>query len=138
VIESEALRSIHTVSHSKDNARLLYCGLDLKTMLDRCSHRLLAQNIISLRSKRHNQLGVHMVLNGYDNSICQTFSKRLDGLSRGFVKLFPRFKCQLAVNTVLARKMCPRFGSRLCNCYYPAFCGLLVSKPRIALNAEID
>jgi len=123
----------HTVSHSKDNASLLYRLLDLKTMPDRCSHRLLAQNIVSLRSKGPNKFCVHMVLNSYDDSICQALSNRLDGLGRGFVKLFPSFKCETAVDAVLARKECPRFGSWLCNCYYPAFRGLPERIPRIAL-----
>ena len=127
----------HTVSHSKDNTSLFYRSFDLQTMIDRCSHRLLAQNIVSLRSKRHNKLCVHMVLNSYDDSICQTFSNRLDGLGRGFVKLFPRFKYETAVNAVLARKKCPRFGSRLCDCDYPAFLWFFERTPCIALLNEI-
>lgn len=68
-------------------------------MFDRRSQRLLAQNIVSLRSKRHDQFRVHVVLDGDENGIRESLSGRLDRLRRSFVKLFPGFKRETGVDT---------------------------------------
>ena len=44
----------HTRSQPENNACLLHSIFDLKTMFDRCSHRRLAQNIVSLRGERND------------------------------------------------------------------------------------
>ena len=68
-------------------------------MFDRRSQRLLAQNVISLRSKRHDQFCVHVVVDGDENGIRESLSDRLDRLRRSFVKLFPGLERETGVDT---------------------------------------
>ena len=112
-----------TVSHPENNASFLHSSFYLKAVSNRCSHRLLTQNIISLRSEGHDKLRMHTVLNGNDNRICQTPSARLDGLRRSLVELFPSFKHESAISGVSTCKARSCLRSRLRNCHHPAFVG---------------
>jgi len=43
-------------------------------MFDRCSHRRLAQNVVSLLSEGYDQFRMHVVGDGDDNGIRKTLS----------------------------------------------------------------
>lgn len=112
------------MSQSKDNAGLLHCGLDPKTMFDRRGHRLLAQNIVSLSGEGHDQFHVHMVLDGDENGICKALSDCLDGFRGSFVELLPSFEHEIAVDAVSICEERPCLRPWLRNCYHLAFRGL--------------
>ena len=126
----------HTMSKPKDNAGLLHGVFDLEAMFDRCSHRLLAQDIISLRSKGHDQFRVHMVVDGDDYGIREALSHRLDRLRRGFVKLFPGLEREAAVDAETICEERPCLGSRLGKGDHLAFGGLQEGIFRVGLHAE--
>jgi hypothetical protein len=112
------------MSQTKDNAGLLHGVFDLEAMFDRCSHRLLAQNIISLRSKGHDRFRMYVVLYGDDYGIRKALSDRLDGLRRGFVKLLPGLKRETPVDAESFCEERPCLRSRLGDSNHLAFRGL--------------
>lgn len=111
------------MSHSKNNAGFLHRSLDLKTMFDRSGHRLLAQYIVSLRSKGPNEFRVHTVVYSNDNGVCKTLSGRLDALRRRFVEMLPCFEHETVVDAISICEERPRLGSWFRNCYHLAFGG---------------
>ena len=117
-------QAAHTVSQSKNNAGLLHGSLDLKTVLDRGSHRLLAQNIVSLRSERLDHLCMHVVLDGNDNGVRETLSDRPDALCGSIVELLPGFEHETAIDAVLICEARARLGPWLRDGYHPALRGL--------------
>ena len=87
------------MSQPKDDACFLHGLLDLKAVFDRRSQRLLAQNVVSLRSKRHDEFRVHAAVDGDENGIRESLSAgRLDRPRRSLVKLFPGFKRETGVD----------------------------------------
>ena len=111
----------HTVSQSKNNTGFLHRSLNLKTVFDRCSHWLLAQNIVSLRSEGLDHVRMHMVLDRNDNGVRETPSGCPDRLRRSLVKLFPSFEHETTIDTVSFRKARACLGPRLRNGYHLAF-----------------
>ena len=113
-----------TVSHPKDHTGLLHGSFYLKTVFNRCSHRLLAQDIVALSSEGLDEFRMHVILDGNDNRIRKAPSTRLDALCRSLVELLPSFEHESAINmvTICDEGSCLR--SRLRNCYYSAFSGL--------------
>lgn len=112
------------MSQSKNNAGLLHGSLDLKTVLDRGGHRLLAQNIVSLSSERLDHLRMHVVLNGDDNGVRETLSDRPDALRRSVVELFPGVEHETAIDAVSICEARARLGPWLRDGQHPAFRGL--------------
>ena len=108
------------MSHSKDNASFLHRSLDLKTMIDRSGHRLLAQYIVSLRSEGLDEFCVHTVMDSNDNGVCKPLSDRLDALRRSFVELFPSFEHEAVVDAISICEERPCLGSWFRNCYHLA------------------
>lgn len=113
----------HTMSQTKDNAGLLHGVFDQEAMFDRRSHRLLAQNVISLRSKGHDRFRMYVVLDGDDYGIRKALSDRLDGLRRNFVKLLPGLKREIAVDAESFCEKRPCLRSRLGDSHHLAFRG---------------
>ena len=92
------------MSQPEDDARFLHGPLDLKAVFDRRRQRLFAQNIVSLRSKRHDHFCVHLVLDGDENGIRESLSDRPDRLCRSLVELLPGFKRETGVDAESIRE----------------------------------
>ena len=103
------------MSQPEDDARFLHGLLDLKAVFDRRSERLLAQNVVSLRSKRHDEFRVHAVVDGDENGIRQSLSagRRLDRPRRSLVKVFPGFERETGVDAESIREERSCLRSRL-------------------------
>jgi hypothetical protein len=125
------------MSQSKNNAGFLHGSLNLKTVFDRCSHWLLAQNIVSLRSEGLDHARMHMVLNRNDNGVCETPSDCPDRLRRSLVKLFPSFEHETAIDTVAFREARASLGPWFRNSHHLAFRRLRERVPCVRLDAEI-
>jgi hypothetical protein len=127
-----------TVSEPKDNASLLHGGFDPKTMLDRRGHRLLAQNVVPLRSEGLDQFRMQAVLDGNNDGVCETLPDRPDGLRRSLVELFPGFKGETVVDTISICKERPGVGPWLRDGYHLAFGRFQGRILCIGLKAEFD
>ena len=127
----------HTMTQSKNNACFFHGSLNLKTVFDRCSHWLLAQNIVSLRSEGLDHVRMHMVLDRNDNGVSETPSNCPDRLRRSLVKLFPGFEHETTIYAVSFREARASLGPWFRNGHHLAFRRLRERIPRIGLDAEI-
>ena len=93
-----------TMSQPKDDARFLHGLLDLKAVFDRRSQRLLAQNVVSLRSERHDHFCVHPVLDGDEHGVRESLSDPPDRLCRSLVELLPGVKREAGVDAESIRE----------------------------------
>jgi len=107
-------------------------------MLNGRGHRLLAQNVVPLRSKGLDQFRVQAVLDGNNDGICETLPDRPDRLRRSLVELFPGFKSETAIDAISICKKRPGVRTRLGNGYNLAFGGFPDGILCIGLRAEFD
>ena len=78
-----------TVAHAKNNASLLDSILYLEAVTQTGRHRLLAKYVITLCCKRQHDVSMHMILYSDDDTISQSPSQSLDGLSRCLQEVLP-------------------------------------------------
>ncbi len=77
------------MSHPEDDPSLLHSSLHLQAIIQVGRHRLLAQNVVPLLSKRKTNFEMHLVLHGNNDSITEPLADCLDGLCGRLVQLLP-------------------------------------------------
>lgn len=105
-----------TVTHAEYDAGLLHSSFYAQAIFDGGRHGLLAQDIVSLRGEGFHELGVQMVLDSDDNSICEPLPNGRDRLGRRVVEVFPGVEDETTVDMVLVCDKLPGLGPRLRNC----------------------
>ena len=124
---------ILTMSHTKDNSRLLHNGFHLETVLQFSGHGLLTENVVALFGKGEHDLEVHLVLDTNKHGIGKTLAHGLDRFGGCLVQLLPRVEDQGPVDGVGLRKVLARLGPWLCDGYDLALGRLLQSVHCIVL-----
>ena len=97
------------MAHAKDRPSLLDGSLHLDAVLDLCSHRLFAQNVIALLCKSGRDFEMHVVLHRDDDRICETFPDRVDCLCRSRMQILPCIEHERLVYIVFFGKDLPCF-----------------------------
>jgi hypothetical protein len=115
---------MHTMADSKDDIGLLNGLFHLDTFVDVSSHRLLAQEMVSLFSKRENDLDVHVILHSDYERVCEALSSTLDAVLRSLVQILPGIEYEACINFMSVSEQGTRFWTRLCDCYNLAFRGI--------------
>jgi len=88
------------VAHAKNDASLLDGILHLEAVTQTRRHRLLAQYVIALCCKSQHDVSMHMILYSDDDTISQSPSQSLDGLSGCLQKVLPIAENERIVDVV--------------------------------------
>jgi hypothetical protein len=80
------------VSHTKYDPSLVDYLLHLDEIAQVRRHRFLAQDMVSLPSKGHDDVLVHMVMYGDDDGVCQALSGGLERLCGRLEEILPRME----------------------------------------------
>lgn len=74
-------------------------------------HRLLAQHVISLFSKREHHFSVHAILNCNHDSVCESLAHCLYRFGRGRVEILPCREDEAGIDPMRVRNLFPRLRS---------------------------
>jgi hypothetical protein len=101
------------MSQPKDDARFLHGRLDPKAVFDRGGERLLAQNVVPLCGEGHDELRVHVVVDGDEDGVRESLSATGGGGGRLLVKAFPGVEREAGVDAESIREERTCLRSRL-------------------------
>lgn len=93
-----------TVSHPKDDPRILDRLFHLEAVFRIGRHGLLTQYVITQRRECQHDLPVHVVMDSNNDGVCKSSAQHLDGLLRGLEEIGPGAEDESFIDSMRSRE----------------------------------